>query len=71
MDYRIEEASKDRDVRIRGVTEQVKENKKKGEPIEIQVKILKNRHGRQGEAVLYFYPMFNYFSEEKLYLQKH
>ena len=36
---------------------------RQGKSQPVQVKILKNRNGSKGDAVLDFYPMFNYFEE--------
>ena len=37
---------------------------KVGDPIEIDVKVLKNRSGARGTAVVQYYPMFNAYREE-------
>ena len=37
---------------------------KSGKPQKIQVKILKHRNGSKGDALLDFYPMFNYFTDK-------
>ena len=62
MDYQEGEAEKARDKRIRELMKQNIENGKSGKAQKIQVKILKNRNGSKGDALLDFYPMFNYFT---------
>lgn len=57
------EKDKKRAERIRKLLKENEEKGKKGEPQQVQVKILKNRNGSKGEAILDFIPMFNYFSE--------
>ena len=63
MDYIDGEKEKDRDSRIRKLVKQQIANGAAGKAQQIQVKVLKNRNGRKGEAVLDFYPTFNYFLE--------
>jgi replicative DNA helicase len=56
-DYGTGEAS-------RGKNHKDTEAKKKQDPREIELKILKNRNGRAGEKILFnYYPKFNYFIE--------
>jgi replicative DNA helicase len=57
------EKDKKRAGRIRKLLKENEKKGKKGEPQQVQVKILKNRNGSKGEAILDFIPMFNYFSE--------
>lgn len=64
MDYQEGEAETARNKRLRGLMKQVIEDGKAGRPQKIQVKILKNRNGSKGEALLDFYPMFNYFTDK-------
>lgn len=64
MDYQEGEAEKARDKRIREVISTALENGKNGEAQSIQVKVLKYRNGSKGDAILNFYPMFNYFEEQ-------
>lgn len=63
MDYVSGEREADRNKRVRGMMEAATEKGKKGQAQTIQVKVLKNRNGSRGDAVLDFYPMFNYFTE--------
>ena len=63
MDYKKGEKDGDREKRIRELTKTNLENGKNGKAQRIQVNVLKNRNGSKGEAVIEFYPMFNYFKE--------
>lgn len=65
MDYQEGEAEKAREKRIRELMKQTIADGKSGQPQKIQVKILKNRNGSKGDALLDFYPMFNYFTAKK------
>lgn len=65
MDYQEGEAEKAREKRIRELMKQTIADGKSGQPQKIQVKILKNRNGSKGDALLDFYPMFNYFTQKK------
>ena len=65
MDYQEREAEKARDKRIRDLMKDNIEKGKSGNAQKIQVKILKNRNGSKGDALLDFYPMFNYFTQRK------
>ena len=65
MDYQEGEADKAREKRIRELMKQAVEDGKNGKPQKIQVKVLKNRNGSKGDALLDFYPMFNYFTATK------
>lgn len=65
MDYQEGEAEKARDKRIRELMKDNIEKGKSGNAQKIQVKILKNRNGSKGDALLDFYPMFNYFTQRK------
>lgn len=64
MDYQEGEAEKARDKRIRELMKDTVTAGSKGQAQKIQVKILKNRNGSKGDALLDFYPMFNYFTEK-------
>lgn len=64
MDYEEGESVKAREKRIRDLIKKNVSRSARGEAIEIQVKILKNRNGGKGDALLYFYPMFNFFTED-------
>lgn len=65
MDYQEGEADKAREKRIRELMKDAVEDGKNGKPQKIQVKILKHRNGSKGDALLDFYPMFNYFTATK------
>ena len=62
MDYQEGEADKAREKRIRELMKQAVDDGKAGQAQRIQVKVLKNRNGSKGDAILDFYPMFNYFT---------
>ena len=64
MDYQEGEADKAREKRIRELMRQAVEDGKAGKPQRIQVKVLKHRNGSKGDAILDFYPMFNYFTDK-------
>ena len=64
MDYQEGEADKTREKRIRELMKDAVEAGKSGKPQKIQVKILKHRNGSKGDALLDFYPMFNYFTDK-------
>lgn len=64
MDYQEGEADKAREKRIRELMRQAVEAGKAGKAQKIQVKILKHRNGSKGDALLDFYPMFNYFTDK-------
>lgn len=63
MDYYDGESSDNRTKRIRELFKESEAKAKAGKSLRIQVKVLKNRNGSKGEAILDFYPMFNYFSD--------
>lgn len=63
MDYQEGETKEKRDKRIRNIINEAIDAGKKGQAQSIQVKILKNRNGSKGDAILDFYPMFNYFKD--------
>lgn len=64
MDYQEGEADKAREKRIRELMKDAVEAGKAGKAQKIQVKILKHRNGSKGDALLDFYPMFNYFTDK-------
>ena len=64
MDYQEGEADKAREKRIRELRKDQEAKGRLGQAQTIQLKVLKNRYGCKGEAVLSFYPMFNYFEED-------
>lgn len=64
MDYQEGEADKAREKRIRELMKTTVAAGSRGEAQKIQVKILKNRNGSKGDALLDFYPMFNYFTQK-------
>lgn len=64
MEYEDGEAEKARDKRIRAMRKENDEKAARGEPIKVQLKILKNRNGAKGEPIPFlFSPRFNYFAE--------
>lgn len=48
---------------VKDIFDKAMEAGKQGQAQSIEVKVLKNRNGSKGTAQLYFYPMFNYFTE--------
>lgn len=64
MDYKEKEKDGERQKRIRALLEQQVVIAKSGKAQSIQVKILKNRNGSKGSALIDFYPMFNLFAEK-------
>lgn len=54
-----------RQKRIRHLLKEAEKRGRRGKPQSIQVKVLKNRNGGRGEALLDFFPMFNYFQEKE------
>ena len=63
MDYREGEADKAREKRIRELVRKQAHAGKNGNAQKLQAKVLKNRNGCKGSAVIDFYPMFNCFTE--------
>lgn len=64
MDYQEGEADKARDKRIRELRKRNDEQASKGQGIEIELKILKNRNGGKGKADPFlFVPMYNTYIE--------
>ena len=63
MDYSEGETEKARDTRVRGLIKDELDAGRRGFARHIQVKVLKNRNGSQGDTVLDFFPMYNYFKE--------
>lgn len=63
MDYQDGEAENARNKRIRELMRAAADKGAKGQAQQIQVKILKNRNGAKGDALLDFYPMFNFFAD--------
>lgn len=61
MDYIEGEKANARDERIRKLIKDNKAKAKKGQAVEIQLKILKNRSGSLSDMGFYYYPMFNYY----------
>ena len=65
MDYSSQDKSEGaRQVRIRELIKSMNEKARTGQPQRLQAKILKNRNGSKGEALLDFYAMFNCFKED-------
>lgn len=60
IDYAIKETEKKKE-ELKNRIEKVRSDAKDGKPIEIQVKILKNRNGSIGNTNLEFYPKYNSF----------
>lgn len=65
MDYQEGETDKERQKRIRELVKTAEQQGICGQTQSIQVKILKNRNGSKGSALLDFYPMFNYLTEKR------
>lgn len=64
MDYEEGEQDKAREKRIRTIRKQNEEKKSRGEPIRVELKILKNRNGVIGDPIPYlFTAKYNHFSE--------
>lgn len=61
MDYVKGEKDKERDGRIRQIFEDVDTDTRVGNPIKVQVKILKNRNGARGSCLLDYRTRFNYY----------
>ena len=60
LQYAIKETDKKKE-ELKNRIEKVRSDAKDGKPIEIQVKILKNRNGSIGNTKLEFYPKYNSF----------
>lgn len=65
MDYQSGEKDKERLQRVRDLLSAQATLAKEGKAQHIQVKILKNRNGAKGEAVLDYFPAFNFFRDPK------
>lgn len=63
MDYTEGESKDAREKRIRELINTAINNAKEGKAQQIQVKVLKNRNGSKGQALLDYYPMYNYFCD--------
>ncbi|MGN1307367.1 MAG: DnaB-like helicase C-terminal domain-containing protein [Faecousia sp.] len=64
MDYEDGEQDKARERRIRDMRKQNEEKKSRGEPIRVELKILKNRNGVIGDPIPYlFTARYNHFAE--------
>ena len=61
MDYQEGEKAAAREERIRSLYKDNKRKAKKGEAVQIQLHILKNRSGALAGMGFYYYPMFNYY----------
>lgn len=64
MEYQDGEKENERNRRIRELKKQVIALGEENKPIEIDIKVLKNRFGSKGISDIKFYPMFNYFTEK-------
>ena len=65
MDYENGDTENKRLGRIRDLMARNEELARKGQPVNIEINILKSRNGSKGKAVLQFVPMFNCFTEER------
>lgn len=66
MDYIKGEKDAERLKRIREIKEINKDKIKTGNGIDIQLKVLKNRHGNKDQTANFtYYPVFNFFSEQE------
>lgn len=63
MDYDPKEDNQERSKRIRSLMQTNYQRKKDKQPIEIELKCLKNRNGYQFTIPFYMVPAFNYFEE--------
>ena len=61
MDFMEGEKAAAREERIRSLYKDNKRKAKKGEAVQIQLHILKNRSGGLADMGFYYYPMFNYY----------
>ncbi len=61
MDYMEGEKAQVREERIRSLFRENKQKSRKGQPVQIQLKILKNRSGGITDMGFYYYPMFNHY----------
>lgn len=61
MDYQEGETDAARRKRVRELYKDVQSNARDGKPIQIELKVLKNRNGEKGTTLFEFYPRFNYF----------
>ena len=65
MDYKKGDNATNRPARIRELTSHNEALARKGQPVPIEVKILKSRNGSKGTALLQFVPMFNCFLDDE------
>ena len=65
MDYMEGEKAQAREERIRQLFKENKLKAKKGQPVQIQLKILKNRSGSLADMGFNYYPMFNLYRPVK------
>ncbi len=65
MDYMEGEKTQAREERIRQLIKENKLKAKKGQPVQIQLKILKNRSGSLADMGFNYYPMFNLYRPVK------
>jgi replicative DNA helicase len=71
MDYRAKEKQNDRAQRINDILDKAAAAGRTGEPIDVELKILKNRNGRKGCTHMQYMCMFNRFKEiQDNYLQR-
>ena len=69
-DFKSEEKDNARQFRLNELRQKMDEKAKNGQPLEIQLKILKNRNGSRGSIYFDFYPRFNYFYPSELEIWK-
>lgn len=65
MDYVEGESDPARKKRIRELIKTNEQRGRRGNSEDVQVKVLKNRNGSKGEAILKFFPKFNYFTSDE------
>ena len=63
MDYKDDETEKERAVRIRGLKRKNDERFMRGEPVKMQVKVLKQRNGVRSSCNLNMWAKYNYFED--------
>lgn len=63
MEYKKGEKESERTLRLRVDREKREEDLRKGSPVTVEVKVLKNRNGLRGTSTLSFYPRYNFYQE--------
>ena len=64
MDYEPKEGEKERKQRVASLLREQKAKARDKQGQDIQVKIMKNRHGITGDIELKYYPAFNYYKDK-------